>query len=315
MLRTINIESDCSGDFTIDSVGIRSNGPVALKKSYWKGNTLKLEGYDTTITTTVSFRTTLLFGFFGGLGGVFFGRMVQRPYGTFIGGFFGALLGGSFGHEVMSSTTVYSNTPGSSSSSSLIISGGRLTIVNGKGSTVVRNIVTNGDIVIDNKKVTVGGVPFFHETSSELTEKKVYEENWNQRFRFGSNEVGSRSWGTSVELAHLNVSGAGTYTNSLPLSDSALITSSGVSDINIIGSNPNTKLSIKKCGVGSIKGSGDLSELRIRNSGVGSISGFTVGKFLHIDSSGVGNIRLGARSTCSVTQNVSGVGNVKVTRK
>lgn len=40
----INIDASCEGTFIIDTEGIRSTEPVELKKFYWDGNTLHLEG-------------------------------------------------------------------------------------------------------------------------------------------------------------------------------------------------------------------------------------------------------------------------------
>ena len=44
MATSINIESNSSGIFIIDNVGIRSTEPIELKSSHWEGNTLKIEG-------------------------------------------------------------------------------------------------------------------------------------------------------------------------------------------------------------------------------------------------------------------------------
>lgn len=45
----INIVINCEGSFVIDSEGVRSTKPVALKKTYWDNNTLHLEGQSSNI--------------------------------------------------------------------------------------------------------------------------------------------------------------------------------------------------------------------------------------------------------------------------
>ena len=48
----IGIECTCDGNFIIDSTGIHSNGKVAIKKWYWEGNVIKIEGIQNTVNMT-----------------------------------------------------------------------------------------------------------------------------------------------------------------------------------------------------------------------------------------------------------------------
>jgi len=46
IMESINIIANCTGKFVIDSIGIHSIEPVAIKSAIWEGNTFIIEGYN-----------------------------------------------------------------------------------------------------------------------------------------------------------------------------------------------------------------------------------------------------------------------------